>query len=626
LPAYWTIKGGEQLIGRILGKRYEIVEEIGSGGMAVVYRALDRLLNRVVTVKILREQYAEDEEFVQRFHREAQAVASLSHPNIVGLYDVGAEGKLHYLVMEYVPGKSLKQLIKEEAPLELNKAIEIMRQILDALQHAHENNIVHRDVKPHNILLTPGGRIKVTDFGISRAATGITLTYTGSMVGSVHYISPEQARGKLTTIRSDIYSAGVVLYEMLTGCLPFSGEGPIAIAMKHIESEVAPPSQLNPQIPRAVEKVILKAMAKMPEHRFASAREMSLALSGARYNQWDQADAGPAAEKNEAEMKVVPQTQKQRKMKPLAWVLVVLVLLGLGYLAYWGTLSVLTVEDVEVPEVVGKNLAEAQRILAQQNLEAQKGRELYDEEVPEGRVVRQDPPPGSMVKSGRAVILDMSLGPKMRELPNVVGYKERQAILELQNEGFEIEQVIEINHPEVPAGEVVDQEPRAGEMIPEGSAVTLTVSQGKALVQIAMPDLVGETLADAIALLEENRLQLGSVTEVNSERYFAGEVTGQDVAPQTPILQGSTVNLEISKGPGPPAYHATVKEIRVPDDGEDHVVRVLVNDWQGNREEYRQAHPPGAIVSVPITFFGEGTVEVFIDEQLYDRKTIQPND
>ena len=259
-----------ELIGRLLGKRYEILEKIGGGGWALVYRAQDTFLHRPVAVKVLRSQYTADDDFVRRFKREAQAAASLSHPNVVSIYDVGQEDDVYYIVMEYIDGQTLKEKIDAEAPLPIPVSVKIALQILDALDHAHQAKIVHRDIKPHNILLTRSGRVKVTDFGIARAATTTTLTHTGSIIGSAHYFSPEQARGGFTGEKSDIYSVGVVLYEMVTARVPFEGDSPISVAIKHIQEDVPPPTQLNPAVPVELEEIILRAMEKDQNRRYQS--------------------------------------------------------------------------------------------------------------------------------------------------------------------------------------------------------------------------------------------------------------------------------------------------------------------------------------------------------------------
>jgi serine/threonine-protein kinase len=264
------------MIGRMLGNRYEILEKIGEGGMAKVYKAKCHLLNRIVAIKILRSEFVADEEFVRRFKRESQAAASLSHPNIVSIYDVGQEGDIYYIVMEYVNGKTLKQLIREaNGPLPIPKALDITRQVCGALEHAHKNHIVHRDIKPQNILVTDDNIVKVTDFGIARAANGSTITYGGGdVLGTAYYFSPEQAKGAMIDEKTDIYSLGIVMYEMLTGKVPFEGESPISVALKHIQEDIVPPSKLNPKVPYNLDKIVLKATEKDINYRYKSASDL----------------------------------------------------------------------------------------------------------------------------------------------------------------------------------------------------------------------------------------------------------------------------------------------------------------------------------------------------------------
>lgn len=264
--------------GQRLGGRYQVETRIGGGGMAIVYKAKDLILHRQVAVKILRSQFGMDEDFVNRFHREAQAVASLSHPNVVGVYDVGQDDETHYIVMEYIEGHTLKEVINQQGALPIEEAVRISIQICDALDHAHQNNIIHRDIKPHNIMIGKNGRVKVTDFGIARAVTSTTITHTNSILGSVHYFSPEQARGGVSAEKSDIYSLGIVLYEMVTGQLPFSGDSPITIALKHLQEPLPEPRESNPNIPQSVENIIFKALVKDPFLRYSSARAMLLDL------------------------------------------------------------------------------------------------------------------------------------------------------------------------------------------------------------------------------------------------------------------------------------------------------------------------------------------------------------
>ena len=277
------MKWGGEMIGKVLGARYEIIEKIGGGGMALVYKAKCQLLNRYVAVKVLRDEFTNDEEFIKKFRHESQAAASLSHPNIVNIYDVGSEGDIYYIVMEYIKGKTLKEIINENGKLSSEQTVNYSIQIAEALQHAHNNHIVHRDIKPHNIMVTEDGRIKVTDFGIARAVTSTTMTNTSSVIGSVHYFSPEQARGKFTDEKSDIYSLGIVMYEMITGKVPFEGESPISIALKHVEEEIVSPRTTDDTVPENIEYIIMKCVRKNQSERYKNAGELLKDLRKVKY-------------------------------------------------------------------------------------------------------------------------------------------------------------------------------------------------------------------------------------------------------------------------------------------------------------------------------------------------------
>jgi len=606
------------MIGKVLAARYEVLEKIGGGGMAVVYKGRDLLLNRVVTVKVLREQFVNEEDFIKRFQREAQAVAKLSHPNIVSIYDVGHEQDFHYLVMEYVEGRNLKEIIMEKAPVDPLEAIDYLLQILDALEHAHENGVVHRDIKPHNILVTKNGKVKVTDFGIAQAVSSATLTYSGTVVGSVQYISPEQAKGEPTDIYSDIYSAGVVLYELLTGVLPFSGDNAISIALKHIQSDFIPPSQIVEGIPAALERVVLKAMAKDPVDRFQSALEMKMALEKIRGSMVEDLPTQVLTpvdvdllEKNKEKSK-----QKKRKPKTFFWLIIPLFLLVAAGGFWLGVQRYFETGEVQVPSVEGKTLAEAEQLLADANLTYQINKKVYDAEYPENYVINQSPKAGELIKRTRPVLLDISLGPELKSVPGVIGETERSARIMLTNAGFTpADDVEEVYDEQIPAGTVIDQDPKPETKLPVGSEVRLTVSLGPKLQEISMPNLLGKTLEEAQKILAENKLSVGKITEEISYEYFSGQVSKQSVPPKQSILQGETVDLTVSKGPGLAPQTANV-EIMVEDDGEQHHIQIVVTDVTGTHTEYDQWHNSGDFIRTTAEFYGSGTLKVLQDEKV----------
>jgi len=598
------------LVGALLSNRYEIEEKLGGGGMAVVYKAKDTLLGRPVAVKVLRDQFAQDETFVEKFRYEAQAGARLSHPNVVSIYDVGRHEDDHYLVMEYVEGTNLKQIIKEKGPLEEPEVIRIGLQLCEALEHAHENGLIHRDIKPHNILITDKGKVKVTDFGIARACTADTITFAGPMVGSVHYFSPEQARGGTADVQSDIYSASVVLYEIATGQLPFTAESPVSVALKQISEEPVPPSEINPLISPALEEIILKGMSKSAGNRFASAAEMKEALeelngSGLSANSMT-GDKG----------------KKHRKLRPAGWAALVLGLILVTAAGYFAALGFLDVEDVRVPNVVNEDVDKATEILKEAGLRVNVLEEIYDVEVPEGNVISQYPEAGEMVKKNRVVTLEVSKGPEIVEVPDVKGQNLRDAEIILIDSGFKVAPDISyIYDPKVVEGNVIRQIPDARSKEEQGTEITLVVSKGPQPEYITMPDLRGMTLSEAEEKLNKVRLKINTVTHADSTKFFSGQVASQSVQPNSTILQGESVDIVVSNGPGPEPQLIEVK-VPVPDDGERHRVRIEVVDAKGTHEEYNNLHNSGDVVRQDVPVYGEGTIKIYRDGKLIHEEPV----
>lgn len=606
------------MIGKILDGRYEIKEALGGGGMALVYRGYDRLLHRSVTIKILREQFASDKDFVARFQQEAQAVARLSHPNVVSIYDVGQEEGLHYLIMEYVEGHSLKDVIAQRAPLPVLEAIDIALQICDALEHAHENGVIHRDIKPHNILITKHGRVKVTDFGIAQAVNESTMTYSGTLIGSVHYLAPEQARGEPTGITADIYSLGVVLYEMVTGQLPFNGETPLAVALKHLQEDPRTPRELNPQVPPALERMILRALAKDPARRYPDVASLRADLRALR-NVLEEDNFATRELPPVMALAADPPSEKKTNRRPRVWAWAMLILLFLALAAggLWaGFRYYLVVGETVVPAVQGLPEGEALDRLAAAGLKGQIIGRKNDAEIPQGHVVSQDPGPGERVKRARPVLLVISLGPRLRQVPNVVGDPERIARMKLQNEKFNV--IIDPNgvyHPTIAADSVVRQDPPAGASRPEGSDVRIILSKGPEPQWINAPNLIGSTLIEAQQKLKDKGLQQGVITYQRSEEQFAGIIIGQEPPPDSRVLQGSAVNLTISQGPGPSRQDAVVT-IEPLNDDKEHSIRIVVIDARGPHEEYNGIQKPGEKLVAVVPYYGKGKLQVFRDEQM----------
>jgi len=593
------------LIGTVLSDRYEIKEKLGGGGMAVVYKAEDILLDRPVAVKVLREQFASDETFVQRFRREAQAGARLSHPNIVSIYDVGKQGDCHFLVMEFVEGRNLKEIINEKGIFEEKEVINIGAQLCEALEHAHENGLVHRDIKPHNILITNKGKVKVTDFGIARACSSETITFTGSMIGSVHYFSPEQAKGCPADVKSDIYAASVVLYELATGQLPFTADSMVSIALKHISEAPKPPRQVNPSISPELESIILKGMRKNAEDRYSSAGEMREELARLYEGTFNEAlNEKPALYQN------------RKKLRPVGWVALSIILLILIFGGYYGALGFLKVEETEVPDVLNMSLERATSILHEAGLRTEVTDKRHHPDIPEGYVITQEPESGKNVKKNRVVELVISLGPSTAKVPNVKGQALREAEIMLTNAGFKVSpQTSFVFDSEIPKDVVIKQIPDAGSLEEQGTEIVLIVSKGPEPHYIEMPDLKGLSFAQAEEKLKEARLKLGTVSERESSEFFSGQVISQDIPAGTSVLQGYSVNLVVSKGPGPLPQFANVS-VPIPDDGKKHRIRIEVFDAKGTHEEYNDLHDPGETLRTRIPFYVSGTVKIFRDGEM----------
>ncbi|SDG10643.1 Stk1 family PASTA domain-containing Ser/Thr kinase [Desulfosporosinus hippei] len=556
---------------KIFGGRYEVLERIGAGGMAIVYKAKDLLLNRVVTIKVLREQFVTDEDFIRRFRREAQSAASLSHPNIVSIYDVGKDGDTEYIVMEFVEGRNLKEIIREYAPLSTEQSINLARQITGAIQNAHENHIIHRDIKPHNILVTSDGHAKVTDFGIARAVSSATVTHTGDIVGSVHYLSPEQAKGIQSNEQSDIYSLGIVLYELLTGKVPYDGETPIAIALKHLQQEPLPPSKLNPRITKDFEAVIMRAIAKTPEKRYLSAKELLEDLNRIQAGQpieWfglfpeDDPEAtrthqgmskalAPFDVKDSAANKPNDNPNNKRKFWIIGGLVLLFVLVGGGL---W-LKNFIAVESTIVPDLAGKTVPVAEDYLKQRELV--RDPEItyeFSDKVEKDRIISQEPEAESSVKVGRAVKLTVSQGIDKGEFPDVkTGNMSKEHALNLiQNAGF-TGKITFVPAPDanLPKDAVIDQNPAPKASWPKNGDITLTISVGPQWQIINMPNVIGRSSAEAKTILQDqNKLVLNIQTE-GSNTYPLDVVIRTTPNPGESIQQGSEVNVVVSSGPGP---------------------------------------------------------------------------
>lgn len=604
------------MIGKVLGNRYRIEERIGGGGMALVYRAYDLQLNREVAVKVLRGQFGSDEEFVRRFRREAQNAASLGHPNVVQIYDVGEENDLYYIVMELVIGKTLKALIQQQGPLPVTEAARIAIEIADALAHAHAQRIVHRDIKPHNILIARDGRVKVTDFGIARATTTDTVTHTGSIMGSAHYFSPEQANGQPTGEKSDLYSLGVVLYEMVTGTVPFQGESPITVALKHLRDRVVPPSELNPEVPAELDEIILQAMEKEPEDRYESAVKMRAALDkfvhlhaagkthihAGDFPTMDMRAVKTRKVKTRAEREAEVEERRERR-KTWIWVLLtaVVVLAGLGTAA-WGVVQFLHVPEVQVPPIEKLYFTEATKRLDAAKLGYKIMAERYSD-LPTNYIISSDPAPGTMVKEGATILLVTSKGPETVELPDVRGLTIDEARAELESRRLAVGN-LEYKTATEPEGRIIGMAPAAKTPLKVGSTVDLTISTGP----LRVPVIYSKSLDEATRLLAEAGLALGNV-ERRPDRLPKDTVLSSNPAQGAQVAPGQKVDLVVSMGGDLPGTDFT-KELMVPGKaGEKVKFQVILIDVIAGAPSERllyDAEPQGGqAVKVTDKFYGE---------------------
>jgi serine/threonine-protein kinase len=538
-----------------LAGRYEVVRRVGVGGMADVYLADDTRMGRQVALKILHPQYAGDESFVERFRREALSAAKLQHPNIVQIYDSGRQGDFNFIVMEYVEGRSLKDYLAEEGPLEIAEAGRIAREVLTALAYAHRAGLVHRDIKPGNILLSEDGKVQVTDFGIARAEAGSTMTQTGTILGTAYYLSPEQAQGLPLDGRSDIYSLGVVVYEMLTGRRPFEGDSPVSIAYKHVREMPRPPSTHRADVPRSLEAIVMTAMAKRPEDRYSSAALMRRDLEAFAAGREVTATLHvPAVEDSTQVLRTVGMFERQAVKRPGWLVALALALLAGGLaLGTWSLVTLLStvVGRVEVPRVVERQPDQANRIIRSQGLEPSFQQGEFSARIAEGLITRQEPPAGRSVARGSQVKYWVSLGRPIVEVPNIVGRKLADAAKLLDEFGLRLGQRTGQFSTEEP-GTVLSQDPGSGREARSGDRVDVTVSQGeeKAIV----PDVIGQEEGDAVAILANAGFRVNRIRE-SHPTVQRGRVFDQDPPPRqadgspTEAPPGSVVDIFISEGP-----------------------------------------------------------------------------
>jgi serine/threonine-protein kinase len=561
------LKERVKMIGIMLGNRYEPLEKIGEGGMAVVYRATDHLLNRNVAVKVLKEQFSSDSEFVQKFKREATAAASLSDNNIVNIYDVGTQDDINYIVMEYVSGKTLKQIIKEEVRIPSEKTIEIAIQIAKAIKCAHKNNIIHRDIKPHNILVTEDGIVKVTDFGIAKASNSVTITNSNKIMGSAHYFSPEQAKGSFVDFRTDIYSLGIVMYEMVTGRVPYDAESPVSIALKHIQEPVVPPIKLNENVPESLNKLILKAVEKEPIKRYQTMEDMLVDLKKIENNQKlnlteddlnddmtrimdpvdvndsynNEEDYGYEDELEDKKPKPVLDSKKKKTILIVALFMLVIVIGAVsGYFAFSKHGNSV---EAAVPNIVGMKQDEAKKLVESKKLNFVVGAKEKSDK-PEGTVIECFPKAGTKVKVNSDVRVIISEGTDTMGVPNVVGIDLNTAKNIISSSGLSVGNISYRYSDTVSQGQVISQDPEADSKVKDGAKVNLVVSKGAEVKYVTVPDVSGRSIGDAEAILKNAGLRVAQNPVYTSDKTKGNlGVTNQSVGASQQVKEGTTVTL-----------------------------------------------------------------------------------
>lgn len=583
------------MIGSVLGNRYEIIEKIGEGGMSEVFKAKCRVLNRYVAIKVLKKEFSTDNEFVEKFKLEATAAAALSCNNIVSIYDVGSQDGINYIVMELVTGKTLKQVIRDRTRLSFNETLDKGMQIARALECAHKNHIIHRDIKPQNILVTEDGIVKVTDFGIAKAMNSATITNTTKIIGSAHYFSPEQAKGSVVDFRTDIYSLGIVLYEMIVGKVPYDADSPVSVALKHIQESVVPPIQLNPYIPESMNKLILKAMEKDPNKRYQTIKEMISDMQMIQFNQNTDINVSSMDDTGDFTRIMDPITEEQlgktnihtpvnnldkvknedydededieyldddveddkdqdkderKKIKIIKWSIIALVVLIVGIIS---TFSIKMIglkgkKDVVVPTIIGLNKDEAKNKIEALGLNfVIEGEE--ENEKPKDTIIKSNPSEGEKVKKDSDVKVIISKG-KGKEivLKNFVGINFEEVKEMIKGEKLQVGNVTEQYNDIVPKGQVISQNPEPDTKVMENSSVDFVVSNGPESKSTRVPDLTNKTIQEAQTLLQGANLKLGNATTVPTpKKELDGKIINQSFEKNSEVKQGTYVNVTYYK-------------------------------------------------------------------------------
>ncbi len=643
----------DNLVGRVLGNRYELVEKVGGGGMAVVYKAKCKLLNRFVAIKILRTDSDMTEDFIKRFKVEAQAAGSLSHPNIVSIYDVGNEGDINYIVMEYVEGYTLKDVIAQSGKLTWRATVKIASQICAGLEHAHKNHIIHRDIKSQNILVNEELVAKVTDFGIARASTNSTITMTGNTIGSVHYFSPEQAKGQHTDEKSDIYSLGIVMYEMITGRVPFDADTPVSVALKQIQELPIPPIQYDKDMPAAVNDIIMKALQKEPRLRYQSATEMLKDLQAVLENP----QSTVVMDKNIGATTVMPSVTEnminERAVKPtktgdndmsrnkknsektsiLAFfvaLIIVAIVSGLVFSKIWSSIFGSKKAEVEMPTLVGMNYQQAEALLKEKNILIESLIEQPSDTYGKGIVTYQSPNAGIMVKEGvKNAKIIVSTGKAEIDIPDVTNLSLDLAKEALENEGITLIRVVEEASDTTPIGYVIKTDPAARRSVSASKIIDIYVSTGPDTKTFVMPNLVGKTLDYAKEQAETLNFKITSKFETSTKTE--NTVLSQSVDSGKSIEEGTEVTLTVAKKNIAPSQQSQNKQtvyINLSNkaaSGVPFVVKVETSStYNGTQKIYEGTHTTAdGEISVDVYGYGETMLKVYIDGKFDSQQTLK---
>ncbi|MBY6952285.1 Stk1 family PASTA domain-containing Ser/Thr kinase [Clostridium botulinum] len=576
------------MIGTKLGNRYELLEKVGEGGMATVYKAKCHYLNRFVAIKILKEQFCSDKEFVEKFKREATSVASLSDNNIVNIYDVGSENNIHYIVMEYVDGKTLKELIVEKGKIDPKETVRISKQIASALVCAHRNNIIHRDIKPHNILVTKEGIVKVTDFGIAKASNSATITNSSKVMGSAHYFSPEQAKGSFVDSRTDIYSLGIVMYEMLVGKVPFDGESPVSVAVKHIQNEVVAPKEIDDKIPEGLNSLVLKCLEKNPVKRYQTIKNLEEDLARIENNEnilngssnisendvtrvmdtavindkikemaqndeyedddeeYEDDDEEYEDEEDEIEDKKKRSNKGKTNKKLILGIAMAVLFLVVGSVSAYLAFNKSGGKKVEVPNVVGLTKEEAEKVLSEKKLKLVVAQKVKNEKK-EGTIIESYPKSGEKVAENSEVRVSISSG-NVVVVPNLKGMELEAAKKAIQDLKLKVGNVKYEFNDNVASGKVISQTPDIDAELKEGEEISLVISNGPEIKYSTVPNLIGKSIDGAQNALANAGLSMGgSKAIITEDQSLDGQVASQSIGAGQSIKQGSSVSISYYK-------------------------------------------------------------------------------